>query len=176
MRSSVCSKPSRKHWPPLKVQPFVSEALFIWAAFVSPVCTFSTVWILTCHTEMNEGTGLVLPVLLVDCLDVVTSCILHWHPQDHQLVLQSDGSVQGRERSHWNQENVTHTPPQAWQPDTIFTGHINEGGVESKPAPLQTHLEEIKISNAFRPFLCLDHVRCLWWHTEKASTYETGAV
>lgn len=39
----------------------------------------------------------------------------------------------------------------------IFTAHINEGVAESRPAPLQIDLQEIKISDASGPFLSLDH-------------------
>lgn len=48
---------------------------------------------LTCDTQVNEGTGLVLPVPLVDGLRVVSPSVTRGRGEDYQLVLQRDGSV-----------------------------------------------------------------------------------
>lgn len=89
----------RKSWPPLKIQSFVSKALFIKADFYEYCLQsqydsiLSRIWILTCYAEMNKWTCLVLPILFIDRLDIVASCIGHWCFKDHQLILQCDGSI-----------------------------------------------------------------------------------
>lgn len=48
--------------------------------------------VLTLHCECDRLTGFILPVLVIDCLGVVASCIRGHRGQDDQRVIQGDGT------------------------------------------------------------------------------------
>lgn len=48
--------------------------------------------VLTLHCESDGLAGFVLPILVVDCLGVITPCIRGHCGQDDQGVVQSDGA------------------------------------------------------------------------------------
>lgn len=80
--------------PILCKQGSFSSDTLLWICLQSQYDSmFPGIWILTCYTEMNKWARLVLPILFIDRLDIVASCIGCWCRKDHQLILQCDGSI-----------------------------------------------------------------------------------
>lgn len=105
----------------------------------------SSMQLLTLHWQGDGLAGLVLPVLVINCLDVVAAGVRCHRWQDNQCVVQCDGAAGKRSRmTKWEKRQ---------QKETIMRRRRSQGKVSGAQRDGNTFMCTFKISTFGESFL-----------------------